>query len=254
MSSKSFIQLVILIIIFIILGGVYLKYFSKEKILITQSPRVTEKEKTKNFSEENENNDNDNGKIIGLSEKEKSKQENNIDTTKNNSTNSDKIKTDNKNDKSKVIKKSAEISNIVKEVEYLTTDQNGNKYKILAKSGRTNKNDKDILDLDSVKGEISSKRRSKIFIVSEFAEYNSSTLNSKFYKNVIINYEDKQIVCDNFDINMNTNIAIAYNNVVVTDPKSIMRAGKITLNIETKEININPDMDEKSKVKINTKQ
>ena len=254
MSSKSFIQLVILIIIFIILGGVYLKYFSKEKILITQSPRVTEKEQTKNFSEENENNDNDNGKILGLSEKEKSKQENNIDTTKNNSTNSDKIKTDNKNDKSKVIKKSAEISNIVKEVEYLTTDKNGNKYKILAKSGRTNKNDKDILDLDSVKGEISSKRRSKIFIVSEFAEYNSSTLNSKFYKNVIINYEDKQIVCDNFDINMNTNIAIAYNNVVVTDPKSIMRAGKITLNIETKEININPDMDEKSKVKINTKQ
>ena len=71
---------------------------------------------------------------------------------------------------------------------------------------------------------------------------------------MIINYEDKQIVCDNFDINMNTNIAIAYNNVVVTDPKSIMRAGKITLNIETKEININPDMDEKSKVKINTKQ
>ena len=40
---------------------------------------------------------------------------------------------------------------------------------------------------------------------------------------------------------MQTNIAIAYNNVVVTDPQSIMKEWKIILNIETKEININPD-------------
>ena len=53
---------------------------------------------------------------------------------------------------------------------------------------------------------------------------------------------------------MNTNIAIAYNNVVVTDPKSTMKAGKITLDIETKEININPDTDKINKVKIKTKQ
>ena len=71
---------------------------------------------------------------------------------------------------------------------------------------------------------------------------------------MIINYEDKQITCDNFDLNMDTNIAIAYNNVVVTDPKSTMKAGKITLNTDTKEIDINPDYNNKSKVKINTKQ
>ena len=53
---------------------------------------------------------------------------------------------------------------------------------------------------------------------------------------------------------MDTNIAIAYNNVVVTDPKSTMKAGKITLDIETKEIDINPDKNGKSKVQINTKQ
>ena len=90
--------------------------------------------------------------------------------------------------------------------------------------------------------------------MSDFAEYNSSNLNSKFFNNVIINYEDKEIVCDNFDINMETNIAIAYNNVVVTDPKSIMKAGKITLNMDTKEIDINPDSSSKRKVTINTTQ
>ena len=151
-------------------------------------------------------------------------------------------------------KKDNDIPNIVKDVEYLTTDKNGNRYKILATSGRTNKNDKNILDLDNVRGEITSHQRSTIYIVSDFAEYNSSTLDSNFYKNVVINYEDKQITCENFDINMDTNIAIAYNNVVVTDPKSTMKAGKIALNIETKEIDINPDGSGKSKVQINTKQ
>ena len=84
--------------------------------------------------------------------------------------------------------------------------------------------------------------------------YDTINLNSKFYENVIINYQDREINCLNFDINMDTNIAIAYNNVVVTDPKSTMKAGKIALNIETKEIDINPDKGEQNKIQINTKQ
>ena len=44
---------------------------------------------------------------------------------------------------------------------------------------------------------------------------------------------------------MKTNIAKAYNNVVVKDPNSTMKAGKIILNIETKVININPDNNRK---------
>tara|TARA_B100001248_G_scaffold22650_1_gene15058 strand:+ start:2555 stop:3298 length:744 start_codon:yes stop_codon:yes gene_type:complete len=247
MSLKSLIQLIILIIIFFIIGGVYFKYFAKEKILVTQTSQLTTTEKTQNLKQENKNNDT--SEIIELSDKEKSNQNKNNNLNRDNLTNSEKDKSE-----VKVINKDADISNIVKDVEYLTTDKNGNKYRILARSGRTNKSNRDILDLNTVRGEISSKQRSTIFIISEFAEYNSSTLGSKFYQNVVINYEDKQITCENFDINMDTNIAIAYNNVVVTDPKSIMRAGKITLDIETKEIDINPDTDEKSKVKINTKQ
>ena len=103
-----------------------------------------------------------------------------------------------------------------------------------------------------MRGEITSDNRETIYIVSDFAEYNSSDLNSKFYQNVVINYEDKEITCDYFDVDMETNIAIAYNNVVVTDPKSIMKAGKIILNIETKVININPN-NKKKKISVITK-
>ena len=82
--------------------------------------------------------------------------------------------------------------------------------------------------------------RETIYIVSDFAEYNSVNLNSKFYENVIINYQDKEITCLNFDINMETSKAIAYNNVLITDPKSKMKAGLVEFDLKTKNININP--------------
>ena len=249
MSSKSAIQLIILIIIFIILGGVYLKYFSKEKIIVDQTLQQTEKEI--NINSQNNNKNKDESESANSTNSDKSKKEKNIENNKKDLEETSVKKAEKKNKELNTNKKKDnEIPNIVKDVEYLTTDKNGNKYKILATSGRTNQDNKNILDLDNVSGEITSNQRSTIYIVSDFAEYNSSTLGSKFYKNVVINYEDKQITCENFDINMDTNIAIAYNNVIVTDPKSIMKAGKITLDIETKEIDINPS-GEKSKVQIN---
>ena len=251
MSPKSAIQLIILIIIFIIIGGVYFKYFSKEKITVDQTPQQTEKEINTNSQDKKSKDENE---VLNSTDKDKSNKKK-IKSDKIDFENSKEKKPEKKNTKpNEKPKKDNEIPNIVKDVEYLTTDKNGNKYKILATSGRTNQIDKNILDLDNVKGEITSKERSTIYIVSDFAEYNSSTLGSKFYKNVVINYEDKQITCENFDINMDTNIAIAYNNVVVTDPQSTMKAGKIALNIETKEIDINPNRGEQNKIQINTKQ
>ena len=131
------------------------------------------------------------------------------------------------------------------------TDKKGNKYRIFAKSGKTNKEDRSLLDLIDVRGIVSSINRPNIYIVSDFAIYNSSNLNSNFYQNVIINYEEKQIDCDFFDLNMKTNFATAYGNVIVTDPTSIMRAGKLNLNIKTKDIEITPEKESKVKVLTN---
>ncbi len=241
MTIKSVIQAIILLLIFIILGGVYLKYFSKEKILVNQ----VLKEDTNNSATEDSTNINE------AKEKQNNKTTNNNKSSRENEKLIKNIIEENNTQKLEESDEN-EISNLVKDVEYLTTDKNGNKYKILATSGRTNKEDPNVLDLENVRGEITSENRSAIYIYSDFAEYNSINLGSKFQTNVVIRYEDKQITCENFNINMDTNIAIAYNNVVLTDPKSTMKAGKITLNIETKEIDINPDQNGKSKVIINT--
>ena len=98
-----------------------------------------------------------------------------------------------------------------------------------------------MLDLINVRGEISSKSRDTIYIVSDYGQFNSINSNSKFYDNVVINYQEKQITCKNFDINMETNKAIAYNNVIITDPKSTMKAGIVEFDLKTKDININPE-------------
>ena len=44
---------------------------------------------------------------------------------------------------------------------------------------------------------------------------------------------------------MKNNIAIAYNNVVVYDKNSLMKAGKVTINTLTKEMIIDPSKSEK---------
>ena len=240
MSLKSLIQIIIIFIIIIILSGVYYNYFANNKKISLEKDNQTNIEtgkivKTENLTDE-------------TIEKKKM---NNVDEIKNKDGENIKIE-ETKIVKNKITEtqkklkpEKPKIDNIVKDIEYLTTDKNGNKYKILATSGRTNSENKNILDLDNVRGIITSNKRSTVYIVSDFAEYNAYKLNSSFYQNVVVNFEDKEITCDYFDVDMKTNIAKAYNNVVVTDPKSTMKAGKIILNIETKVININPDNDKK---------
>ena len=237
MSLKSLVQIFIILVILIILGGVYYNYFAENK-------KISLEDNEKSIQSEIDIENNEIKETKTLPEKSSANKEINISEE----VKTAEVKSETKNQK-KIKKNKPKIDNVVKDIEYLTTDKSGNKYKILATSGRTNIEEKNVLDLDNVRGIITSDERSTVYVKSEYAEYNSSSLKSSFYQNVVINYEDKEITCDYFDIDMKTNIAIAYNNVVVTDPQSIMKAGRIILNIETKVININPD-NKKNKVSL----
>jgi len=233
MSLKSLVQIIIILTIIVILGGVYYNYFAVNN-------KISLENNEKNIKSKNDASNKITKETKALPEKPIVKKETKVsEEVKSEEVKSEEVKSESANQK-KIKQNKPKIDNVVKDIEYLTTDKSGNKYKILASSGRTNIDDKNVLDLDNVRGIITSNERSTVYIKSKHAEYNSSNLNSSFYKNVVINYEDKEITCDYFDVDMKTNIAIAYNNVVVTDPQSIMKAGKIILNIETKVININP--------------
>ena len=247
MSTKSFIQILILFLIILIVSGVYYKYFNVEKNVVEEINLTDVNLKTEIADLEKKISDLEleNSKLNNTIENSKVKtteiQSNNSNNEKNNEgthkieQNKNKLKKHNSETKKK------EIKNLVKNIEYTSIDEKGNKFYLLANSGKSNDTNKDILDLEEVKGKISSEIRDTIYIVSDFAQYNSLNLNSKFYKNVIINYQDKEITCVNFDINMETNKAIAYNNVIITDPKSEMKAGIVEFDLKTKNIEINPE-------------
>ena len=224
MSIKTLLQLILFFLIIIIVGGTYFLYFYSR-------PTTIVKNEFENLNKTSEYEDSlkiPTDEVILTENLDEKDVINNITTL------------DKKMKKNIVIKKKAvEGQNLTKEIEYVTTNKKGDILKILADYGKSNIRDSNILNLEGVAGVFSSLDKSQINITSEFAEYNYQNQNSKFYKNVIIHYDNKIIKCDNLDLDMSENVAVAYNNVIIEDDDSIMKAQKITMNIITKDISIN---------------
>ena len=248
MSIKSLFQVLLFCTIILIIGGVYLKYFNNEEKIVVETNTLENnnlkqiKELEKKLLNLEIKNQELNQKILGDNNNALDKKKLLFGDKKNDTKDEAKKPEINNNikiDKKKLDKKN--IKNLVKGIEYTSVDEKGNKFYLIADSGKSNSNNKDVLDLDNVRGKITSDKRDTIYITSDYAQYDTVNLNSKFYENVIINYQDKKINCLNFDINMDINKAVAYNNVVITDPKSIMKAGIVEFDLKTKDIIINPE-------------
>ena len=242
MTVKSLLQIILFLLIIIIVGGIYFLYFfsgtqNHGTIKVDNNSKIAQENMTLN-----QNNIDKDNQLIKIEENKNQKlnKESISDKPK---VNKDKLK------KNKEIDNSQYVQNLTKEIEYITSTKNGDIIKIFAKSGKTNLKNNNILDLEDVNGTISSDGKSNVYISSKFAEYNYSDQNSKFYEDVEIKYIDRIIICDNFDLKINDNIAVAYNNVIIRDNKSLMKAEKVTMNILTKDINI----ESKEKIEINTK-
>tara|TARA_B100000242_G_scaffold269466_1_gene220273 strand:- start:435 stop:1136 length:702 start_codon:yes stop_codon:yes gene_type:complete len=223
MSLKSLLQLILLLMIIVIIGGIYYIYF-----LSTPSSNLIKNEDGL-YQIDNK-----------LSNQDLTMDDEVLDEVKfsNNKTNNNRDKII-KSEITSSEKKIKEKSNQSKEIEYIATRENGDIFKILAKYGRTNLKNSKMLDLEDVSGTISSKDKSDIYISSDFANYNYTNQDSKFYSNVKIKYDDKEITCDNFELSVSENLAVAYENVIFKNSGSIMKAKNIIVNISTKDIKIN---------------
>ena len=221
MSIKSLLQIILILLIFIIIGGIYFIYF------------YSDPNKKVELSDINENLNLSVDKIILEDNEATDKNDSSIGSIEV----SKKVNGEKKNTKEK--QKYKKFENLTKQIEYITSTSNGDVFKLLADTGKTNLKNRNILDLENVEGSIISLERQNIYISSELAEYNYIDQNSKFYNNVIIHYNDRVIKCDNFDLIISENIAIAYNNVTIQSKDSLMTAEKITMNMLTKDISIN---------------
>ena len=223
MSIKSLLQFILILLIFIIIGGIYFIYF------------YSDPNKKVGLSEINENLNLSVDKVILEEDEAADKNDLSISSIED----SKKVNDDKKITKEK--KEYKKYENLTKQIQYITSRSNGDVFKILADTGKTNLKNSNLLDLENVEGSIISSERPDIHISSKFAEYNYSDQNSKFYNEVIIKYNDQVIKCDNLDLKISDNIAVAYNNVTLQNKNSLMKAEKITMNILTKDISINSD-------------
>ena len=216
MSAKTLVQILLFIVIILIISTIYIVYFKTNKL---NNQIIT-------LNSESESQFLDDGLIIKEELNNKTQRE---ETTNNRAEDLEQnykkkiVKNDNLDEK----KKNKTIENVIEKIQYTTSDNNGNKYEFFAKSGKTNIENNNILDLTDVDGLITTIDNQKIFITSNFAKYNSQNQNSKFFEKVEVVYQDRIIKCNNLDIDMKNNIAIAYNNVVVYDDNSLMKAGKV---------------------------
>ena len=220
MSIKSLLQIILFLLIILIIGGLYFTYFYT-KPLDKELKSLLNGELDNNILTEDINtNDQEILEENNLTQKkiEQTRKQNDVNMVS-----------------------SEKLSNLTKEIEYVTEGKNGDTFKILAKFGKTNIKDSNILDLEDVNGSIVSDQRPEIIITSDYAEYNYSNQNSKFYSNVKINYDNKLITCDNLKLDISDNLAIAYDNVLIIDGNSKIKANNVTMNIITKDIRINSE-------------
>jgi len=108
---------------------------------------------------------------------------------------------------------SSDKENFLKDVRYKSTDKKNNQYIIEAKIGEIKKNNPNILMLENVTGIVIMSDNVELKIYSNFAEYNSLTLDTKFFDNVKIDYVDNKLTSNNVDLTISNNLVKIYNNV-----------------------------------------
>jgi lipopolysaccharide assembly outer membrane protein LptD (OstA) len=138
--------------------------------------------------------------------------------------------------------------NLIKNLEYLSTDKSGNKYLITAEYGEISGAEKGIVLMTNVIAEIELLERDVIYLVSDFAKYNTITLETSFNKNVNLQYTGHEITSDNIDLSFKKNFAWVYNNIVYKSSVNQLFADKLEIDLLTKDSKIFMYNDKKLKI------
>ena len=136
----------------------------------------------------------------------------------------------------------------IKEILYESYDNGGNKFTIKSKSGTFDEKRKDEINMIDVEAKIDLANGTFIRLVSDTAKYNSLNSNTKFIKNVRLEYLEHKINSDNIDVILTESKIEAYNNMIYRSSDIKLSADKVELDLITKNTKI--FMFDNSKVKI----
>ena len=129
-------------------------------------------------------------------------------------------------------------SNILKDIEYNTKDKDGNEYFIQASKGEIDFSNPNILFLTNVNALINLNTSEIVTIVSDYGKYNSENNDTIFSKNVIVDYLDDNITAEYLDFSLEKNLMLISRNVVYSNPKNILSADVVEIDIKTRDTKI----------------
>ncbi len=145
------------------------------------------------------------------------------------------------------------VENKILELKYNALDADGNSYIIESNAGKVSDKEKNVLILEQVTGIIKIQNSGDIIILSDFANYNKTTLDTYFYDNVRLKYDGHLIDSDELFMNyIDKNINIR-NNVRYKGLNNKLYADIVEIDLVTKFSKIYM-LDNQKKVKVELKQ
>ena len=124
--------------------------------------------------------------------------------------------------------------NVISELTYKSLDDSGNVYEINSDSGTIQENDKSTLLLKNVKANILVYGYGTVYIFSDNALYNKVSLDTHFYENVNLIYQDHDIKSDDLFLEYSDKKVKISNNVYYESENSKLIADEVTMNLLNK--------------------
>tara|TARA_Y100000590_G_scaffold432571_1_gene548721 strand:+ start:1726 stop:2694 length:969 start_codon:yes stop_codon:yes gene_type:complete len=168
---------------------------------------------------------------------------------------------DNKNEKLKIEKRIAELNNLISEnkdleanlfenVEYKGFYNIDNLFNITSKKARIFNKEPNIVYMTNVKVILYLKDGKIVTITSDEGIYNKDNYDIFFEKNIKATDGKTIIVSENLELFSSKDYAAVYNNVILTNDKSSLRADKVEYDFETQFYQVSMFSNEQIKVKL----
>lgn len=131
-----------------------------------------------------------------------------------------------------------ENENIFFNIEYSGIDLSGNRYILRSEEAKSNKLDQEIIQMKNVTAFFYFKDDTILEIRSKFGVYNNKTLDMKFSKDLVANY-DNSVLNANEAVYLNSNGSLKISgNVKLIDSKGKLDADELLFDLKEQSINI----------------
>ena len=130
-------------------------------------------------------------------------------------------------------------NNIIKNLKYNVELSESGKYEIKSDLSEVIiKNGAEIIKMKNVIATFTDKNNKKLYINSDYAEFNSSNYNTFFKDNIKVKYENNTITSNNLDFDFTNNNILVYENVVYIGTEGKVQTDNIKINLITKNTEI----------------